>query len=207
MQLKIDFHVHTDKSRDGHTSLRQIPKILEQKQLHGLAITDHNVNTRTQFKGFISIPGIEYYTLEGHIVGLGELKPIEKKRGVIETIDMIHRSGGLAILPHPFDIVSSSVNPFKVAAYIDAIEVSNASAFQYFHTKKIREIAIKFGLAEIGGSDSHIPQTIGDAYTIVDVDNATVEAVLTSIKKRHTKVVPGVTSMYHRLLKIKKDLL
>ncbi|MEM2902565.1 MAG: CehA/McbA family metallohydrolase [Candidatus Bathyarchaeia archaeon] len=206
MKVKIDLHVHTVNSRDGYTTPREIPCILRRKGLDGIAVTDHDVNFRVKVEGCLILPGIEVSTHEGHIVGLGVLDPVPKNRDPWETVDLIRSQGGLVVIPHPYDMLSHSVDPMKLGRCVDAIEVSNASAIQ-LRRKKIFEVAEFFNLAKIGGSDSHLPQTIGDAYTVIEVDSPSVEDVLKSIASRRTEVVSGRTSVLHMLLKVKKDLL
>lgn len=206
MKVKIDLHVHTVNSRDGYTAPREIPSILKSRGLDGIAVTDHDVNSRVKVEGCLVLPGIEVSTLEGHMIGLGVLEPVPKHRDPWETVDLIHSQGGLAVIPHPYDMLSHSVDPVKYGRRVDAIEVSNASAIQ-LRRKKILEVAELFGLAMVGGSDSHLPQTIGDAYTVIEVDHPSVEDVLKSIASRRTEVVYGRTSILHMFLKVKKDLL
>jgi len=206
LKVKIDLHVHTVNSKDGYTRPREIPRILRSKGLDGIAVTDHDVNSRVEVEGCLILPGIEVSTLEGHIIGLGIREPVPKHRDPLETIDLIHSQGGLAVIPHPYDMFSHSVDPVKFGGCVDAIEVANASAMQ-LRRKKILKVAERFGLAMVGGSDSHLPQTIGDAYTVIEVDYSSVEDVLKSIASRRTEVVSVRTSILHMLLKVKKDLL
>jgi predicted metal-dependent phosphoesterase TrpH len=48
--------------------------------------------------------------------------------------------------------------------------------------KRARKFAEKNGLPQTGGSDSHIPETIGKAFTIVDVQSSDVLSVLDAIR-------------------------
>jgi len=71
----------------------------------------------------------------------------------------------------------------------DAIEVINSASMLHSLTwKRARTFAEKRNLPQTGGSDSHIPDTIGKAYTIVDVKSRDVASVLEAI--RNGRVAP-----------------
>jgi predicted metal-dependent phosphoesterase TrpH len=66
----------------------------------------------------------------------------------------------------------------------DAIEAINSASMLHSITwKRARTFAEKRNLPQTGGSDSHIPETIGKAYTIVDVESRDVASVLDAIRK------------------------
>jgi len=72
----------------------------------------------------------------------------------------------------------------------DAIEgINSASMLHSITWKRARIFAEKRKLPQTGGSDSHIPETIGRAYTIVDVESRDVSSVLDAI--RNGRVAPG----------------
>jgi predicted metal-dependent phosphoesterase TrpH len=71
----------------------------------------------------------------------------------------------------------------------DAIEVINSASMLHSITwKRARAFAEKRSLPQTGGSDSHVPETIGKAYTIVDVESRDVASVLNAI--RNGRVAP-----------------
>jgi predicted metal-dependent phosphoesterase TrpH len=71
----------------------------------------------------------------------------------------------------------------------DAIEVINSASMLHSITwKRARIFAERKNLARTGGSDSHIPETIGRAFTVVDVESRDVASVLDAI--RNGQVAP-----------------
>jgi predicted metal-dependent phosphoesterase TrpH len=54
--------------------------------------------------------------------------------------------------------------------------------------KRAKSFAEKRKLPQTAGSDSHIPETIGKAYTVVDVESIHVASVLDAI--RNGQVAP-----------------
>jgi predicted metal-dependent phosphoesterase TrpH len=83
MRLKIDLHVHTTGSRDAFTEPEQLPTIVRQRGLDGVAVTNHDAFTRVTSSEAIILPGIEVSTRQGHIIGLGISGPIEDRKSVV----------------------------------------------------------------------------------------------------------------------------
>ena len=183
MKLRLDLHVHTVGSSDAHTRLDQLVPNIVRARLDGLAITDHNILAQNVPQGSLIIPGIEISSLDGHIIGLGLSEPVSRGLSADETISQIKKQGGVSIVAHPYDFHRSAVTPEKLEVKPDAIEVVNAASL--FHSRawnRAKEFAIRNNLPSTGGSDSHIPQTIGMAYTVVESEAKTVESVLDAIR-------------------------
>jgi predicted metal-dependent phosphoesterase TrpH len=161
----------------------------KERGLDGLAITDHNVLAKDIPQGLLIIPGIEISSREGHIIGLGVSDAVPRKLPADETILQIERLGGVSIVAHPYDLLRSAINPEILTTMPDAIEVINAASMLHsIIWKRARKFAEKRNLPQTGGSDSHIPETIGKAYTIVDVESRNVASVLDAI--RNGRVAP-----------------
>jgi predicted metal-dependent phosphoesterase TrpH len=207
MKLKIDLHIHTVNSKDGHIPLKHLPKIISLKKIDGVAVTDHNFLTKIKFKEALVIPGIEVSTKEGHLIGLGIETYIKKGLSAIETAEKIYEEGGIVIVPHPYDFMASSLNPFKLKNKIHAIETVNSSILTFKLSKMLAEkAALKLGLPKVAGSDAHIPEAIGDAYTIVEVSSINIENILKAIKNGETQAYGKSTSMKNRIKKIVFDI-
>ena len=157
MELKIDLHVHTHYSRDSSITLKQVVAYSKKRGLDGVAITDHNTiegALKLKTHDIIVVPGIEISTLNGHLLGLGVTIPIPAKRGIEETIQLIHDAGGIAVAPHPTTFYKSPPSR-KVGSY-DAVEVMNASSVPFsILTHYSRRFAESLNLPQTGGSDSH----------------------------------------------------
>jgi predicted metal-dependent phosphoesterase TrpH len=207
MKLKIDLHVHTAGSRDAFIEPEQLPFIVKERGIDGVAITNHDTLTEVAASEAIILPGIEISTREGHVIGLGVLAPIARGRPADETVAMIHRAEGVAIIPHPFDPLSPCVNPSKLRSRPEAIEVINSDAL-FFHltTKLAIRTAKRLELPMVAGSDSHIPETVGDAYTLIDSDSRKVEDILNAIRAGLVQPVGGPTSLSNKLLKLARTL-
>ncbi len=207
MKLRIDLHVHTRGSDDAFTEQERLPLILKEKDLDGVAVTDHDTCTDAASSEAIIIPGIEISAREGHIIGLGVLRPIARGRPADETISAIHSDGGVAIIPHPFDLASPCVRPSKLRSRPDAIEVINSDAL-FFRLNAVfaRRAAKRLKLPMVGGSDSHIPETVGDAYTLIDSGSKNVEDILDAIRSGSVQPMGGPTPLSKKLLKLTRTL-
>jgi predicted metal-dependent phosphoesterase TrpH len=62
--------------------------------------------------------------------------------------------------------------------------------------------ARRFNLPEVGGSDSHIPQTIGDAYTVIDAASSDLKDIIDAIKSGKVRAEGRPTSVRNKLRKL-----
>jgi len=206
--LKIDLHVHTLYSYDGFTPIEALASKAEKRGLNGLAITDHDtikgaLKALKEITNVIIIPGEEITTKSGHLLALGVVEHISSRLEVAETAEKIRDQGALVVLPHPSTLYKPAVNK-RIAKKInpDAIETINASVIPFdFSTRLNRKLAEELVLPQTAGSDSHIPETIGDAYSQIQTDSTDLESILHAIKNGQTSQHGQCTSLNHRLKK------
>ncbi len=158
-------------------------RLARKKNLHILAITDHDRLTLVKGKEIIFIPGEEIKTQKGEIIGLGISEEIPPGLSPEETADRIREQGGLVVFPHPFDAFrrrTALLLNWKPTFLPDAVEVINARCILWRHVERAREFARKNNLPMLGSSDAHTSLELGNAYTIFppvnDVDEA-LEAI------------------------------
>ena len=202
MQVKADLHVHSTYSSDSIITPREIVYYAKKRGLDAVAVTDHN-----QVEGalriaretdFLIIPATEVSSLGGHIVGLNVQEAIRKDLPVDETVDRIHQQGGIAIACHPFALYKDSVGK-HVTKKFDAVETRNASAFPYrIASKKADSLADRLGLPRVAGTDAHIAQAIGYAYTVAEAE-PNVEAILKAIVAGRCQPLGGPVTFLVRI--------
>lgn len=204
--LKLDLHVHTTHSGDSLTSVVEAIEWGKKRGLDGIAITDHNSIEASKdlpqvIHDFIIIVGEEIDTQEGHLVVLGIDKKIPSNLPFSETLQLARELSGLAIVPHPFDYLRGGVGPEIVRAFVpDAIEVANSHSLLFGLTKGLgTRLARELNISSVGGSDAHLPETIGDSYTVVSCRNRSQDSILESIKEGRTEVFGRPTSLRYRL--------
>ena len=196
INMKFDLHVHSDHSKDSKSSHDEILEVVLKRGLDGFAICDHDTvegglacEKRALELGFdiTVIPGVEVTSSKGHILVLGIRKNIESLLSPEETIAWARKLGGTVIIPHPFKQSSHGIGSFE-GLDIDAVEVFNSRCILNNANLKAETEAKRLGIPGVGGSDSHVPEMVGQAYTEIDASENTMEAVLRAIRKG--KVVP-----------------
>jgi len=192
--LKIDMHVHTWYS-DSNGSVEEVLKVARQRNLDGIAITDHDTlrgaYEALEKKGdLIVIPGEEVKTKRGEILALGIMKTIPRYLAITEAINMVHVQGGFVALPHPTLPFFNKLKEEDMKQLpIDGLEVFSAiTPFSGHYLEKNINLARRLGVTEIAGSDSHFFETVGDAYTIVYSKSRDLKDVLTALKMGHTSI-------------------
>jgi hypothetical protein len=194
LPVKIDFHVHTCYSSDCSTSLKEIIAYSRKRGLDGVAITDHDTVEgalkllENNDNKIIVIPGIEVSTEAGHILGINVRRPIPRGLSVEETVRKIREAGGIAIAAHPFAIFKSAIGTKEdiTPKRFDAIESINSSVFPFYLLNYLsRRLAFRTGLPQTAGSDSHLPETIGLAYTLVKgvEENPEIDDIIHAIRR------------------------
>jgi len=201
--LRIDLHLHTNYSRDAKTTLEEAIQYAKKKQLDGIAVTDHDTiegaRRLAEEKDFLVIPGIEVSSRHGHILGLNIAEPIPPGLNMAETVERIRLLGGLAVIAHPAVIIKGLGTRIHSASCIDAVEVINASAIPFSLSIYLsRRLALRLRLPETAGSDSHYPDEIGTAYTVVEAD-PNRDDVIEAIRKGRTEPFGKSISWMHRL--------
>jgi predicted metal-dependent phosphoesterase TrpH len=201
MPFNIDLHTHSFFSGDGVSSPEEIITAARAKGLHGFAITDHNTCEAVHYllekklmredgkpvDDFLIIPGVEITTADGHLLCIGAALPgAAKLKGqpAHEICNLIHRHGGLAIPPHPYDLFRAGIR-FSVLETlpIDAIEVFNAATTLRRYNRYAFKYAQERCLPMTAASDAHHAAAVGTAYTILNTDDLSVKGILNQICK------------------------
>lgn len=183
--MKIDMHVHTKYSHDGVSEVREIFQQAKKKGLDGVALTDHSDNRCWEEAREVSedmdmlfIPGEEIKIINDEKRSNGEILLYFLEEGTgsrtIEDIEEIRDTqNALGFIAHPFD--KSRPHPKDVEFildYVDGLETLNARTRMKRFNSKAFKLAEKLGLPTVAGSDAHIPEEVGVAYTEVkDAEN------------------------------------
>jgi len=190
MELRIDLHLHTTLSQDSTVTLEDAIGGCQRLGLDGFAATNHDVLTGIPESaqvdsGLIILPGIEIKAEGIHIGAFDINELIEGNLGLGETIDRIHDQGGFAVICHAHSVLGTWLNRRNIVeAGFDLVEVSNAYQFPYgMMVEMNRSLARRLRLPETGGSDSHIPGTVGRAYTVLEAEERSTEGVLDALRK------------------------
>ena len=209
MRLRIDLHVHTDHSRDSSISVEEAIRRCRAAGLDGFAVADHDTlsavpEAMAKRGDLIVIPGVEVSASGVHILALGASEPVPPGLPAAETVERIRDQGAVAVIAHPYAVFKTWVNGGEIeAAGFDAVEVANAAQFPYgWMLKRNVALAERLGLPQTGGSDAHIPELVGRAYTVVEADSRDVEAVIRAIRDGRTEARGSGITLSERLKKL-----
>jgi predicted metal-dependent phosphoesterase TrpH len=143
-------------------------------------------------EGIIVIQGIEVTAKEGHIIVLGAKEAIPKGLGAMEVCDRARKAGAVTVIPHPYRWVTGVGAKAARETPSDAMEGINGRSMQGDNGRSV-ELCAELKRPAVGGSDAHVPEEIGIAYTILSDNCQTVEDVLEAIRKG--RCAPGGTSV------------
>jgi predicted metal-dependent phosphoesterase TrpH len=172
--------MHTTSS-DGWPEPRELVDYARATGLDVIAVTDHDTiegalraaDHAARFSRPHVVIGEEVSSRNGHIVGLFIERRIRPGMSAAATVHAIHEQGGLAIAVHPFWRTQrrTPMAPVHGVGWLaaeldfDAIEVENATPGFYVLNQMARRLNMGLGRAELGGSDAHILDAVGRAFT------------------------------------------
>ena len=183
-ELRIDLHVHTNLSDDGRSTKEQLVRCAAARGLDAIVLTDHDacaLDKPEQKGGVWLLPGCEYSTDAGHILGLFLDKEPDFAKfatngqpAAAEVISMLKECGAVTVLAHPFIRDNA-----RTDAPVDCIETANSRV--YFKNpganSQAENLAGSLNLPGVGGSDAHSAGEVGNAYTIIDAADCSLPAL------------------------------
>ena len=210
----IDFHTHTHFSYDSFMTPAKILSVAKKRGLDGIVVCDHNtikggmeVKRMNRDNDFTVIVGAEIATSAGDVTGIFLTEEI-KSRKFEEVAQEIKKQGGKVILNHPYKGHDLSQINFSL---IDFIEGYNARLTDADNRKAV-ELAQKYSIPVIAGSDAHLYAEIGNGKTFVsDLETLQIEKTehkkspflyvtlsqyIKSIKKKSIKIFLSATIIF-----------
>lgn len=185
--LRIDPHVHSEDSYDSKEPVELILEHASDIGLDGVVITDHDEISESRRAaelaseyGLVGIPGVEVSTLAGHLLAIGVDEQPPPGEAFIETVKHVRASGGIAVVPHPFQRSRHGVRK-RYIGDCDGIEVYNSMVFTGYWNRKANTFAEHQGYPKLGASDAHSIRNVGRAYTEIrlpDTDPETPAAAI-----------------------------
>ncbi len=196
--LSVDLHTHSSLSYDGRDPVEDLLARAQTVGLDALAVTDHDeleaslrATRLAPEYGLVGIPGTEVSSAAGHVLALGVCDPVPPGLSYGETLERIRSLGGVAVVPHPFHYsrsgVMARISRDELAA-ADAIEVFNSRLLTGRSNRKAERYARARGVPMTAGSDAHIAEMVGQAVTRVDVEEASVDAILSAVAEGRTSI-------------------
>ena len=193
-RLRIDPHVHSVASYDGHDPVELLLEHAADIGLDGIVVTDHDVIHESLRAaelapeyGLVGVPGVEVSTAEGHLLAIGVREMPPRRVSLAETVTWVHENGGVAVVPHPFQRSRHGV-PRRVLkkTEVDAIEAYNAWLFTGYKNRRARRFAERCNYPGVAGSDAHTVPFVGRAYTELDAEERSEAGILDAIRHGST---------------------
>jgi len=178
---RADLHTHTNVSDGWPSPIEIVDHASRRSGIQVLAITDHDTiegalraaEYAARRSRLHVVIGEEVSSRDGHIIGLFLEKRVRPGLSAAATIHAIHDQGGLAVAAHPFwrtqrrtsSSVVHGVGWLAAELDFDAVEVENATPGFFVFNQMAHRLNSGLGVAALGGSDAHIVDAVGRAYT------------------------------------------
>ncbi|WP_435333765.1 PHP domain-containing protein [Haloarchaeobius sp. TZWWS8] len=199
----LDLHTHTrffhGQQRLGHAfdpvGVRLLAQVARHRGLDALALTNHDYYTPFSNHDPVLLPGIEISTTAGHVLVIGEDPPRETVPGEltpVKAVEIAHERDCVAVMAHPFR--NGSIRHSN--ADFDAVEVNGKHPE---NRGRIERLARERSIPVVGGSDAHFPFEVGRAYTVVDAEERTAQAVVEAIRDGRVRPETEVGPMHRAL--------
>ena len=186
----IDLHCHTRASFDCLSKPADVVRLAAQRGLTHIAITDHDrIDGALEAQaaapdGLTVIVGEEVKTSDGDLICVFLTEAIPPGLTPVETIAAARAQGGLVGIPHPFDTFRGSLSRggqlAEIAPLVDWIEGHNARLVGRGNEQAV-EFAAEHARPVVAVSDAHSLIEIGVAYSALDGDPSTPEALLAAL--------------------------
>lgn len=175
---KIVTHLHTKYSKDSLMPFYLLYRKCMKNKIDYIAITEHNnLQGALQFKKYCEsrnkhlkvILGEEIMTTEGEIIGLYLTREIKPFMTPEETVNEIKKQEGIVYVPHPYDLkryktVLREDAIRRLSTQIDCIECHNGRNISKEYDFRQNEIADKYKIKKVIGSDAHTIFEVGRNY-------------------------------------------
>jgi len=171
--LRVEFHCHTQYSKDSLTRPKDLVYHCQRKGIDRVIITDHNTIRGAQEAYQIEpgrvIIGEEIMTRSGEILAAFVQEEVPAGMTARETIHLLRQQNAFISISHPFDVFRGghwNTNELEdILPLVDAIETFNARCWSNRYNQ----------LAQAFAQQHQIPGTVGsDAHTWIELGRATL---------------------------------
>lgn len=169
MSLLVEFHCHTNASKDSLLRPEDLVAAARSKGINRLIITDHNTvaggRLAHELDPELVIVGEEIMTTRGEILAAYVQEEIPAGLSPQETIQRLREQGAFISVSHPFDTMRSGgwleVDLLEIVPLVDAIEVFNSRCMLPKFNRQARRFAEKHKIPGTVGSDAHAAFEVG----------------------------------------------
>ena len=174
--LRVEFHCHTNASKDSLTAPADLVAAARQKGIDRLIITDHNTVAGARAAQALDpemvILGEEIMTTRGEILASFVREDVPAGLTPEETIKRLKDQGAFMSVSHPFDALREGHweegDLLEILPFVDAIEVYNSRCLFPQYNRRARQFAEKHNIAGTVGSDAHTLFEVGRSLLLLE---------------------------------------
>ncbi|RPJ22509.1 MAG: histidinol-phosphatase [Chloroflexi bacterium] len=174
--LRVEFHCHTNASKDSLTPPRELVDTCRHRGIDRVVVTDHNTLAGARAAQALDpqrvIVGEEIMTTRGEILAAFVSEEIPKGLTPQETLRRLKEQGAFISVSHPFDSWRSGgwqeADLLEILPQVDAIEVYNSRCMLPLFNREARRFAEKHQVAGTVGSDAHAAFELGRSLMVLD---------------------------------------
>ncbi len=211
--LKLEFHCHTNASKDSLTKPEDLIKTARKKGLDRVVVTDHNsilgAIAAQKLDPELIIVGEEIMTTRGELLAAYVQEEIPAGLTPQETIKILKEQGAFISVSHPFDRLRKGAwnekDLLDIIHQVDAIEIFNARCMNPMFNVQAKRFAEKHHLAGTVGSDAHAAFEVGKSVLLLDqFDGPDEMRKVIKQAKYKTKLSPWWVHLFSRYASMKK---
>lgn len=189
--MLIDMHIHSFFSPCSVINIAQLTERAMKIGLDGICITDHDtadaksiIENSIDSSGICVFVGIEYTTAKGDFLVFGPIEHIPRGMDAENLLRWINKEGGIAIPAHPFRKDRPvDVNILRSSKVIEGLNGRNRQYENELCKKWLKRRGN--GMKEIGGSDAHTLEEIGQVFTVFEKNIYNVEDLINELHSGH----------------------
>lgn len=174
--LRVEFHCHTDASKDSLTRPEALVAAAQRKGLDRVIVTDHNTTRGARAAQALDpvriIVGEEIMTTQGEILAAFVTEEIPAGLTPEETLRRLKEQGAFISVSHPFDRQRKGgwleADLLEILPQVDAIEVFNSRCMSRGYNREALAFAQRHGTAGTVGSDAHAAMELGRAVMLLE---------------------------------------
>jgi predicted metal-dependent phosphoesterase TrpH len=214
----VDLHLHTNRgSSDSNMSPKELVERARALGIGAVCVTEHDnmwdlyeISDLAARAGALILHGMEVTTDMGHFGAFGLERYVGGIYKLAELRRVVDGAGGILVANHPFryklDARFSFINPdsepidpehperaakLEIFQLVDAIEVLNGACSEEENLFALR-VARLLGKAEVAGSDSHSPSSVGCVTTLLDGSVRDERELIEAIRSRRCSAGRGL---------------
>lgn len=174
--LKVEFHCHTNASKDSLTKPADLIRAARKKGIDRLIITDHNSIAGAKAAALLDpelvIVGEEIMTTRGELLASFVKEEIPAGLSPQEALQRLKAQGAFISVSHPFDGFRKGAwqeeDLLEILPDVDAIEIFNSRCMFPSFNRQAKLFAEKYNIPGTVGSDAHAAFEVGQSLLVLD---------------------------------------